>query len=189
MPTIISHAAVPLAVGLGLGRSIVSRLLLITGICVAMLPDLDVLAFNFHIAYTDNFGHRGATHSILFAICLALCVTICGKSLKDNRFTIFLFTFFSAVSHGILDTFTNGGKGVALFWPFNNERLFAPWNFIQVSPIGVNRLFSHRMWVVACSELMGIWIPALIIFVLLRGINLFRKQSLGSALGTGKVKV
>jgi inner membrane protein len=39
-------------------------------------------------------------------------------------------------SHGVLYTLTDGGLGCALFWPFNNERLFAPWRPLPVAPIG-----------------------------------------------------
>ena len=39
-------------------------------------------------------------------------------------------------SHGILDTFTDGGLGCALLWPFSDERFFAPWRPLPVAPIG-----------------------------------------------------
>ncbi len=32
-----------------------------------MLPDADVLSFNFGVAYGNVFGHRGFTHSLVFA--------------------------------------------------------------------------------------------------------------------------
>jgi len=46
-------------------------------------------------------------------------------------------------SHGLLDTLTDGGLGVALLWPFSNTRYFAPWRPIPVAPIG-SRLFEAR---------------------------------------------
>lgn len=57
------------------------------------------------------------------------------------------------VSHGLLDTLTTGGKGVALLWPFSDERFFAPLQFIRVSPIGVGRFLSERGLAVLLSEL------------------------------------
>lgn len=47
MPTVITHAAVPLCLGLGLGSKVIPPRLLFAGIVLAMLPDADVLAFKF----------------------------------------------------------------------------------------------------------------------------------------------
>ena len=49
-----------------------TRLLLLLAILSTILPDLDVIAFNFDIPYSHPFGHRGFTHSILFAAIWAL---------------------------------------------------------------------------------------------------------------------
>ena len=46
MPTVITHAAVPLCIGLGLGSKVIPPRLLFAGIILAMLPDADVLSFN-----------------------------------------------------------------------------------------------------------------------------------------------
>ena len=67
MPTVITHAAVPLCIGLGLGSKVIPPRLLFAGIILAMLPDADVLSFKFGIAYGNVFGHRGFTHSRVFA--------------------------------------------------------------------------------------------------------------------------
>ena len=45
MPTIITHAAVPICLGLGLGLKVIPPRLLFAGIALAMLPDADVLSF------------------------------------------------------------------------------------------------------------------------------------------------
>ena len=39
MPTVITHAAVPLCIGLGLGSKVIPPRLLFAGIILAMLPD------------------------------------------------------------------------------------------------------------------------------------------------------
>ncbi|NII73880.1 membrane-bound metal-dependent hydrolase YbcI (DUF457 family) [Dyella sp. SG562] len=84
MPTILTHAAVPLLLGAAAGRRAVSPRLLAAGAIAAMLPDADVLAFKFGIAYADSFGHRGATHSIGMALALgalaALAHRPCGPA-------------------------------------------------------------------------------------------------------------
>jgi len=45
------------------------------GLIGAILPDADVLAFAFEIPYEHVLEHRGITHSILFAVVLALLIT------------------------------------------------------------------------------------------------------------------
>ena len=49
---------------------------LAAGVIAAMLPDADVLAFALHIPYADAFGHRGASHSLLFAGVLAALAAV-----------------------------------------------------------------------------------------------------------------
>ena len=141
-----------------------SKLLLFLAIGSAMLPDLDVLAFNFQIPYSHPFGHRGFTHSIVFAILWSTLLSfLFGKSRK-LIFSIVLFL--STVSHGILDAMTSGGKGVGFFIPFENSRYFFPFRGIKVSPIGVEKFFSEWGINVILSELKYVGIPCLIILVI-----------------------
>ena len=161
MPTIVSHLAVPLALGLGLGQKRISPRCLFGGMVLAVLPDLDVLAFRFGIAYGNGFGHRGFSHSLLFAALaaglFALILTRGGRQFIAG----FAFLFVSAISHALLDAMTNGGLGVALFWPWSAQRFFLPWHPIEASPLRLSRLLSGRAWVVLYSELRWIWLPGL----------------------------
>jgi Predicted membrane-bound metal-dependent hydrolases len=79
MPTVITHAAVPLCLGLGLGTKVIPPRLLFAGIVLAMLPDADVLAFKFGVAYGNIFGHRGFTHSLLFAFVVPILCVLAGR--------------------------------------------------------------------------------------------------------------
>jgi inner membrane protein len=63
-------------------------------------------------------------------------------------------------SHGVLDTFTTGGKGIALLWPFTEHRYFAPIQVIHVAPLSVSRFFSPRGITVMLSELQWVWLPS-----------------------------
>ncbi|MGG6343468.1 metal-dependent hydrolase [Stenotrophomonas indicatrix] len=76
MPSIITHAAVPLALWCAADRGRIPPRLLAAGVVAAMLPDADVLAFALHIPYADAFGHRGASHSLLFALVLAVLAAL-----------------------------------------------------------------------------------------------------------------
>jgi inner membrane protein len=104
----------------------------------SLVPDLDVIAFKFGIPYQAPFGHRGATHSIAFALLMGLAAWLVTRSWKSTlAMTVVVLT------HPLLDMLTDGGLGVALFFPFSNERLFFPWNPLPVAPLG-GRMLSAR---------------------------------------------
>jgi inner membrane protein len=168
MPTVISHAAVPLALGLGLGRRSVSGPLLVAGVVASAVPDLDVLAFRFGIPYANEFGHRGASHSLAFAVLLAVVAAALASHLRASRLAAFLFVGASAASHGLLDMLTNGGRGVALWWPLSQERYFFPVRVIEVSPLSLHRLMTGHGLGVLLSELLWVWLPAVVLLAALR---------------------
>src|SRR6476646_8975007 len=93
---------------------------------LSMLPDADVIGFPLGVSYDEPWGHRGATHSIVFALLLALVALGLTVALELPRLKTFLFAAAVAVSHGLLDTLTRGGLGCALLWPFSDERFFSP---------------------------------------------------------------
>jgi inner membrane protein len=136
-----------------------------------MLPDLDVIAFFFGIPYGDMFGHRGFTHSFFFAALVGAVAAAhvshqphhpWHRSHLSHLTPLFLWFAALTASHGILDAMTNGGRGIAFFAPFSDERYFFPWRPIQVSPIGVG-FFSARGLLVLASEAGWIWVPSAII--------------------------
>jgi len=173
MPTVLTHPAIPLAIGLGLGRDVIPTPLLIAGVAVSVLPDLDVLAFRFGISYASDFGHRGFSHSLLFAVVLALLGACAFRYFQASFGRAFWFLFLAAVSHGILDAFTNGGLGVAFLWPWSAERFFVPVRVIQVAPLGISGLFSPRGVSVLISEILWVWIPCVMV-----GIGVYAMKGL-----------
>jgi len=56
---------------------------------------------------------------------------------------------------------TNGGLGIAFFWPFTDTRYFLPWQPIEVSPIGAARFLNQRGLEVLQSELIWVVLPIL----------------------------
>jgi inner membrane protein len=120
---------------------------------LSMLPDADVIAFSLGIPYHAPWGHRGATHSIVFAaICASFC-TLAAHPLPLAKWRIWLFSFATMASHGLLDTLTTGGLGAAILWPFSLQRFFAPWRPIPVSPLGAD-IFSPYGFSVMKTELL-----------------------------------
>jgi inner membrane protein len=158
MPSVFTHATIPLALWCASERGRVSPRLLGAGVVAAMLPDADVLAFALHIPYADAFGHRGASHSLLFAALLGFLALLGARALNAGRVQAAAFVFICALSHPLLDALTSGGLGVALWWPWSDTRLFAPWRPIRVSPFA-NNFFSARGLQTVLSELRWVWLP------------------------------
>jgi inner membrane protein len=166
MPSIISHPAVAVAIKMIGGRQWVSNRLFAAAIIVSILPDADAIGFRLKIPYGNILGHRGFSHSIVFALAISLLGMLLALRLRARRITVFLVLFISIISHDILDAMTNGGLGTAFFSPFSNERFFFPWRPIQVAPLSIGRFIGSRGWDVLCSEFVWIWLPALAIGII-----------------------
>lgn len=159
MATIFAHALVPLAARAISGNQAISQRLLWLAIIATMVPDADVISFQIGIAYSDILGHRGFTHSILFAACVAGLAAQFAPSLKSTAKTVFALVFIAVLSHPFLDAFTNGGLGVALLWPVTDARFFMPWQPIEVSPIGIRGFLTGRGLDVLVSEFFWVLLP------------------------------
>lgn len=118
---------------------------------LSLLPDLDVIGSRFGIAYLDPWGHRGASHSFAFAFAVAFTSLLLAK-VTGHPLRTALWVLVTVVSHTCLDAMTDGGHGVAVLWPFDLTRYFAPWRPIPVSPLG-RGLLSLRGLEVALLEL------------------------------------
>lgn len=158
MPTIFAHALVPLALRIALGRAAVPPRLLAAGALAAVAPDFDSVAFLAGIPYADAFGHRGASHSLAFAMAIGVPGALAARWLGTTRLRAFAVLALCTASHPLLDALTDGGLGVALLWPWSEARLFAPWRPIAVSPIGTG-FFSARGLAVLGSELVWVATP------------------------------
>jgi inner membrane protein len=167
MCSIITHPVVPVAISTLFPQQSLTPTIVIAGAICSVVPDLDVIGFRFGVKYEDMLGHRGLTHSILFAAVLgALLTYLLAEQNGRARLLVFIFLFLSTLSHAILDALTNGGLGVAFFAPFSNERYFFPWQPIQVSPISVSRFFSEWGLRVLWTELQWVWFPSAIIYAI-----------------------
>lgn len=179
MPTVMTHAVV----GLGLGKCFAVRkmpfLFWELAFILPMVADLDVLAFKFGIPYESQWGHRGFTHSLSFALLVGLPAAALTYRRFQVRFLDLLgFFFLIAASHGILDAFTNGGEGVAFFWPLDDRRYFFPWRPIEVSALGMTFFTGGRGWLTLGTEFLWVWLPTalMVAAVLLVRIQTSRKR-------------
>ena len=163
MPSFISHAVAATGIAAPFYRPGVPRRLLIVGAAFAAMPDLDAIGFWLGVPSGGLFGHRGITHSLSFAVVLAT-TTVALRYRKGagplGPGLVWLFLLLATASHGLLDTLTDGGRGVALLAPFSLERFVAPVRPIAVSPIGFHGVLSLRGLRIAGTELLVIWLPS-----------------------------
>ena len=177
MPTIFTHAVVAGGAGhiFGGGKRLPLRFWVLSVVC-SILPDADVISFSFGLPYSHFFGHRGFFHSICFASVLSVFVVcVFFRSYKPFSKTWWIYVSYFLVvgtSHGVLDTLTNGGLGIALFSPFDSTRHFFPCRPILVSPIGLKAFFSDWGARVMISEVIYVWLPLLVLAIIVRLIRL-----------------
>ena len=168
MASIFSHGVAALGIGALFYQPDIPKRVWVIGAVCAAIPDLDVIGFSAGVPYGDFWGHRGFTHSLLFAALLASAVLLLAfhRAVPSiSRLALWSCLFLASASHGVLDAMTDGGLGVAFFSPLDNHRYFLPWRPIRVSPIGIQRFFSHRGLVIIESELLWIWLPAIVLIV------------------------
>lgn len=182
VPTPITHGLVGAALaqaapgGVRRGWTVVA----LTGI--AMLPDLDLLSFGLGIPYASPLGHRGVSHSLVFAAVIAGLVTPLllrrGQRSPRDVLGVFLLAFAAVASHGVLDAATTGGEGVGFLLPFSEERFFWSHRPIVVSPIGLSS-FQARAVMVLASEVRWVWLPLFVVTAAIQGARLLRRSGGG----------
>jgi inner membrane protein len=172
MATVFTHAFVGAALArLAPAGVSPTRLAIVAG-TLAVLPDLDVIAFPLGIAYGHMLGHRGASHSLVVAGLLALISArvcfprTCWRARSGWQLVGILAL--AVGSHGVLDAFTDGGLGVGFFIPFSSDRVFFPWRPLAVSPIGLESFFTKYSITVLIDEFLWVWLPTLASLLLLK---------------------
>lgn len=107
------------------------RPFLIAGAMCAVMPDIDAIGRPLLGARGDLAflgGHRGFTHSLLFAALLgtaAACATLGSPRWRGYRARLGIFIAMCTASHGVLDTITSVGAlrdGVQFLSPFSTHR-------------------------------------------------------------------
>jgi inner membrane protein len=182
MPTVLTHALVGAALGEAAPAGARSDIRFwCTAVVCSMLPDLDVIGFSLGLHYGDLWGHRGMTHSLLFALIIGgACGVWLGKCSRE-RWSLALLLFVITASHGVLDAMTDGGLGVAFFSPLDPSRYFFSWRPIHVSPIGLYPALSARGMGALWSEILYVWPPAILTGGLLYAFRVWQGRAERSA--------
>lgn len=157
MASIVAHAAAAAALG-----SVARPTRAVVGTCAALavVPDLDVVAFALGIPYAHPLGHRGLTHAVAFAVALGLVVAYTAFRRDPARHQLAALFALATASHGVLDAMTTGGLGVGFGIPFTSERFFLPVRPIAVSPIGIEPFLGARGLAVLANELVWVGLPS-----------------------------
>jgi inner membrane protein len=126
----------------------------------AVAPDLDAFGFWLGVPYGSFWGHRGFTHSIVFAILMSwTCAWWMGRSSTVSHVRLWSLYFMATLSHGVLDALTDGGLGVAFFSPLEQSRYFFPVRPIHVSSMSLRELLGPHGLHVLVNEIRWVWIP------------------------------
>jgi inner membrane protein len=149
----LGHIAVGMAAGRWWAAARPARVMLGFSV-LSLVPDVDVVGMALGVPYGAPWGHRGATHSLVMAGLFGFAFAILARGGGRTFTATALLAFAVAASHGLLDAMTDGGRGVALLWPFTTHRYFLPWRPIPVAPIGVGFLSGEGLEVAAWELLV-----------------------------------
>jgi len=168
MASFIGHGLVAFTIS-KMAKAKVSKRLLTFAIISSIIPDLDVIGYYIGIPHESMLGHRGITHSILFALMWSFLLS---KSIFKHSFSLaFPVLLTCTISHSIIDALTTGGRGIGFFIPITSERFFFPTRFIQVSPLQINDIFGPWGIAVLKSEMLYLGLPCFILFIFIHIIK------------------
>jgi inner membrane protein len=119
--------------------------LLITFGLLAMLPDADVLMVSLGVAEESVAGHRGASHSLVIALLVAIAGGLLARRYGWNGLRTGFALLLAIGSHGLLDAIGQGGRAIPLLWPLSAHRFMAPWRCLPDAPRGLRFISRHGL--------------------------------------------
>ena len=166
MPSPFAHPAPALTLATFFRSPKLPARVVVAGVLCSVAPDLDTVGRRLGLLHGPLTQHRCITHSIAFAVVLAALAAFASRprSAGVPFTTAWLYLFLATASHGFLDAFTNGGRGVAFFAPFSLARYFFPWRPIEVSPLKFGPFLKHAR-IVLRSEALWVWTPSVVIAI------------------------
>jgi inner membrane protein len=173
MATFITHPLFGAGAAYVVGQSSkgVRKFIVLSALC-QWLPDIDVVSYLFAINEQHALGHRGLTHSLVFAGLVALGILWYGyrdlRIASPGWWTMYTWFFVMTALHSVFDAMVASSLGVAFFWPLDTTRYQLPWQpFVDV-PVEAAYLWSGRFWyaVFVESQLFSLLLAGL--FVVMR---------------------
>jgi inner membrane protein len=98
MASILTYPAPALAIADAFGTKIISPRLAVAMVIAAVLPDMDVVGFSYGVKYASILGHRGFSHSLLFAFFIGIFAFLSAHILKAKRGIAFLAVFCAVIT-------------------------------------------------------------------------------------------
>lgn len=133
-----------------------------------LIPDFDVFST---APYGSSLGHRGFTHSILFALWIGFfAASLTFRILRANFWLLGCIFFAAVASHGLLDAMTRGGADIPFFWPATDGR-FGNWGPLPLSDLAF-ALPDPRRSRALRTEMLAIWLPTAVWII---GVQLIRR--------------
>ena len=154
--TVYTHSFVGLGLGVVFGRSRMPPLYWTLAATLPIIPDLDAFSV---ASYGDSIlGHRGITHTLVFAVAvgIATAALVCRRIPMRFWMLAVVFSLITA-SHAILDAFTHGGAGIPFFWPISDHR-FGGWGPVLVPDVAME-IPDPRTSRAIRGELLWVWLP------------------------------
>ena len=115
---------------------------MLTFAALSALPDADVLAVALGAPDGGAVGHRGASHSLTAAVAIGVLGALVARRVGWPMLRTAVAATLAVASHGVLDAFGEGGRGIPLLWPFTDARFMSPWRLLPDAPRGF-RLISR----------------------------------------------
>jgi inner membrane protein len=170
VPSIFAHAAAGAALGSAFAPPPSRRLWITAAVCAA-LPDIDALGRPFgNLTYESAFGgHRGFTHSVLFAFLAGAIATWMLRRNVASRSAgvrLWLTLTLAIASHGLLDALSTIGNGVAFWAPFSWTHYEFIWQ--PLGEIGSGQRGPTRLLAMVANELLWVGLPSLIVVAVAR---------------------
>jgi inner membrane protein len=104
---------------------------------LGMLPDFDVILVALGADDRGLLGHRGVSHTPMFALAAGLLAALITWARGQRRpIGRGLVVALVVCSHCILDALTQDGRGMMFLWPLSADRFHFPWRPIPDAPRG-----------------------------------------------------
>ena len=181
MPSIFAHAVAGAALGSACSPPHATRRVWIAAAVCAALPDIDALGRPFgNLRYEAAFGgHRGFTHSLVFAA--ALGALVAWGFFRESRWRpvhprLWATLAVATASHGFLDALSTIGNGVAFWAPFSWTHYAFVWR--PLGEIGPGPRGPERLLAIVGNELLWVGLPALIVVAIARLIRRSSREQL-----------
>ena len=189
MASLLTHGIVAIQLGRATALPLRSKKFWILAVACGLLPDIDVAAMAMNVEDESMFAHGGLTHSLPFALGVALLVTLIA--FRDQRpgsrpfWGLVAFFFAVVAAHDLIDAMSVAGSGVALLSPVMGQRYYLPFTPLIAAPLAeFENPGRIGPWLLA-NESLFVLLPVALVVRLVRQVREPGLRSTGSLARTG----